>query len=877
MLNTDHANALKRLQPPTAMLGRKRTGHGIYRLSRRPSTVDRISRFNSLQTAFLEGEIEFKSTHATLAASLVLFDAVVTEEPLHLAMASLPTLWRRGTDVYLEWKLPLDRIDRRALSPISARLAADLRTKTDPADEWESDLIAALSEHYGASHPVREFFHDAVEWYTAVLPGILFGHITLLTPMMPVDRACLARETTGLALALDEPDQELIDAAKSIVTDGYFSPRMGDESDRIIEDIVDSCRPSGPGTAGRKKSLMLQQVFKFLPAARNAGQITSLLAGLVINLIESGTPGKADIAPQSIYMYIKPTLLPLFRILRSTIIEELDGAKWTQIKAAVLEAIPLHQWGHASACLAAFGHYLMDWLDIGLIHEGNEFAADALAPKALVIWTHECDRIREWIPHLNVDERMKSYWMATLAIADGADYCHGKVEGGRIRIGELLKLRLRNIQIDETFVIVEIAFLRRDGKHKSPAGRRRITITTPDAIAQIRRLVERRRAEGAFSTDLLFGDPIDPDQNYRIGEFLTGLNRLLKSATGDKRASFHSLSHTWASRQMTIALSTTDDGEFSPADEIAVRMGNRSVATTVTHYTHLFQLALRERLRIAHFRIKISSRAAAAWSGVSDAALRKRRQRAQEELLVTYWTSIYAALLDNNFHDVGTGLALCTPEPPRFSGENVSPTFVDAIDALTFLSEGKSVEVAALRSSRNRDWIGTLTQCAVTELLSLDGIREAHTSRTAQRRAATVDEAVLTLATLAITKYGISFEKSSSPKFSSVQLTLGKLQPADMKPVVAAWRGMFEHGYLSLDDARDSSVVLEFLKQCGVSHNLLAIAIAKPAGDWTKTRGIPLAPQASIRSLSPLFHDVLVGDRRCHNSLLEQTIKQQAS
>ena len=185
----------------------------------------------------------------------------------------------------------------------------------------------------------------------------------------------------------------------------------------------------------------------------------------------------------------------------------------------------------------------------------------------------EMDEVRELLEKI---EGHRLYYPVLLAIGSG------------VRRGELLALRWKDIDLDESFVRVERSLGEAGDKlyfkvPKSKAGRRTVSISpvVVDAMRRHRKEVLELRVNlglGKLPNDALVfstveGKPISPDKLSRDWANLVRSKRL-------PRIPFHGLRHTNVSMLIDGGLDVY---------QVARRIGHKNASLTLDTYTHLFR------------------------------------------------------------------------------------------------------------------------------------------------------------------------------------------------------------------------------------------------------------------------------------------------
>ncbi|WP_275272463.1 site-specific integrase [Limnobacter sp. P1] len=153
----------------------------------------------------------------------------------------------------------------------------------------------------------------------------------------------------------------------------------------------------------------------------------------------------------------------------------------------------------------------------------------------------------------------------------------------RLRIGELLRLEIRDFQISE----LEQSLLVNIRHSKSDAGERTVRIPLDQARLLLQFLTYRINIDRADSKASLWGN-YETEDVYRSATFRATLNGILKLVTGEPGARFHWLSHAKATSEFWQLFSGRSQylQHPNPVFAIAADLGHLSYCTSWTTYTH---------------------------------------------------------------------------------------------------------------------------------------------------------------------------------------------------------------------------------------------------------------------------------------------------
>ena len=153
----------------------------------------------------------------------------------------------------------------------------------------------------------------------------------------------------------------------------------------------------------------------------------------------------------------------------------------------------------------------------------------------------------------------------------------------RLRIGELLRLEIRDFQISE----LEQSLLVNIRHSKSEAGERTVRIPLDRARLPEQFLTYRINIDRADSKASLWGN-YETENVYRRSTFLSALNGILKQVTHEPAARFHWLSHSKATSEFWQLFSGHSRylQHPNPVFAIAADLGHLSYCTSWSTYTH---------------------------------------------------------------------------------------------------------------------------------------------------------------------------------------------------------------------------------------------------------------------------------------------------
>ncbi|MBV8046800.1 MAG: site-specific integrase, partial [Paludibacterium sp.] len=508
--------------------------------------------------------------------------------------------WRGFT--HLEWQEEdPPRLERRALSR-STLLALHHRSGSE---DLAPDLKKYLAESpsYAGVKPkdrLAECERDALCWWYQCLPMPLFFHVSGLQPLSAVSRLCLAREQTQTIpvlskdvlsvtpLAVHETCAEMLDFAA--LSEG------SDQNAVVLQQATDRLKSAAaePDAAALRRWVVELMELRF--SALRAGPITSLLIAWAIDLCESGTIRSESPSKETPQKYFNKAAEPLLRKLRSFPdaiaewqIDLLDAA----YQELIAEEMTVNPGGASARTLASalsnFHAFLMEWFDVPPLKERLHDAVPLIPVRANVVWDHVFNLAYSWINGCSQDRRLQTALKIIFSIAKEAP----------ARATELMFLRVRNVVQHPGYIEIEVAPSLKYGRLKTRAAQRRLRISDPYSMALILSWVKERRAAGAGDDSLLFADPVDSTQVYRRHTLSTLITTLLRAASGDPKTVGHDLRHSAISDLNEPLLASSSISDISRHADNATMAGHVTSMTSLVHYTHVYEVALRQRLDAA--------------------------------------------------------------------------------------------------------------------------------------------------------------------------------------------------------------------------------------------------------------------------------------
>lgn len=805
---------------------------------------DRAARFRELQLRFIKGDFNHLQAELKLCLCIILFDVVITSDDLLLAInnSHLAYSWRGRRCI--AWQDDTGRTNRRILSPFSRRILKGFiglpLIGTSVLEELDAELAVSCQDIGN----LETLLGDSQAWAYEVLPGPFMAHCTNLIPLACVPEGCLARETSGLALAKVTKDSVETDSAMDAVLNAYFSPRQRDGGPWLVEQIKAACSAKFWKSAASARQDMLTQCMALAPHCEEAGPLTSLLLAWVMDFIAHGTPWNGVYQPSTIQGYISVILAKLYEILKNTDLEALDASEFDARYTRILNSVTPSSQGTAHAAIAAWHYFLCCWFDVPVLSRSfsNEIADET--PRANVVWNHELTMIDEWLASATLDERLAMQVRLALLIARDI----------RIRARELLRLRMRNVIIEGDRVAIEIARLRRDPRLKSESGSRVQEITNHATVRLLISWFKRRKLEGALGDDLLFGDPHSPEQGYQLGAMHRLINQLLKTVTGDISASFHTMSHTWVCNKFLDALMAQVSSEINALDQLSAFAGHASSHISLVNYFHFVETLIRHFADVALKSLPLTGHLVALHSDISAATFRKRCSRRSEDAAksTVAWTAIDSADHISDLPDISKRFQLSAAQAPTALYKNIAAGFKKILDVLSDLSLGKTLSETCSRCN--------LSERLVIDIVSIgcDVLTELNLLQRSPRK---LHESVV------ITNYqsafndrcAIDFRRCDAAKTTPLARFLASSSiPPTYRRGLDSWRACFNCGYVALTTPGNALGLIEMLHSAGIASDKLIVRIA------TFSKGLDTARQlqaevgaifASVYGLPPVIDE----------------------
>lgn len=791
-----------------------RVGRAHFRPS--ASTAAGSARFRNFQIKLLNGTLTFNDKSTQLAANLIAFDGIVTKSDLTAGLALQNQLYTWNEHTCLEWSSENKRVNRRFISIFTGKDWASAQNSTliNP-DDTLNNLEIALEKFYPTKSisKLDQLLHDAQAWVFEVLPGPLLAHCLSAVQLALLPRETLAREESRKALlsSAEQPTESEASVGLAGALDGYFSHDGKDHGGWLVNKLVVACRHKKQVADHIDKRRILKGCLALSSEADSAGRTASIILAWAIDLVESGTASENNISPGTVDLYVGYAAPALHEYFKNENLEEIDSEQFDEIYSSIIKSVTPGVQKTLASALHSWHRFIQYWLDASPIKKSLYLDVEQSTPRANVIWPHEKELIDSWIASAIGDERLTNQLQVSHAIATSL----------RIRISELLNLRMRNVRITGADVEIEISPMRRDGKLKTPSAQRAVLIYGAAAITIILKWVARRKSEGALLEDLLFGNPHKPAKGYKLGHLCVTLNQLLKCATGDPNISFHSYSHDWISNQIEKVLLSNTTNDINPLDILAAEVGHSSAQTSLINYFHFIERPLRHFLDCAIQSLALTSRIVSRYSKISPATLRQRchRNKLKGDKQNMYWL----AMADSSAHlcqsTASSPFEFKNAHPPSALTKSKSTCFSDILYILSDLAEGMSALATSSRSGYPEHIVYQIAAIAC-DLLKQLGILE---------KTVGVRTQIDAVANFQMTFSGessdsIQFDRINQIKLNQVRRYLSQqIESIVLESACNSWAHSFRHGYISLDKPSQSTGLIKFLYEAKVTQNSIIV------------------------------------------------------
>ena len=538
---------------------------------------------------------------------------------------------RFDPDVVVGWQDHNGRQCRRVLSPRTTLALAEL---AQPVRwDWElKEFLTVLMEHYPGAQNISakdlwlHVFNDSAAWLYLVLPGYLLAYLMGELNCRLLSDSTLRRKysphqqpsgtTDSLCTAHAEP--AAIDAVLGAGHSTGNRAMLIGPMKALFQAPGDSCSVRVSDRAWR--SQLTSKIDSLASELTQFGTATDgLLLWWICYLLTVGSLRLANPTVATVARYFQALcdLVSHEMATQAAGPHDLCQDKWEQVfrnLQAATDGAP------AKTALASFHMFCVE--SLGMEPCLSVASSDAHAPSrvnANVVWEHEVQRCLYLCQEISTDERVTASLDVMLALEDAMSF----------RIGELRSLHLCDITFCDDYMEVHFHPFADEHSGKTRQARRIMRTGVRFCIVTVRQWRDRRTKEGATEDDYLFGDPHSPHKLYRFGECAHLLSQLLKAVTGDQEVHIHSMRHTWFTREILESQEQYQGtNPVSALQKIATQGGHASELTSLEHYFHCPEWAIRRSIDGYLERHVIKAEHAAAWLGCKSATLRKAKQRA---------------------------------------------------------------------------------------------------------------------------------------------------------------------------------------------------------------------------------------------------------
>lgn len=761
------------------------------------------SRFQSLINYAIK-HLDATQTNA-YALALLCFDAVV---PQHLNDACHSQPYRTDDGVCISWITKDGRICRYLLSPMTQKIYAENCIHGNLT--FDKEALQSLYQSLTFSRQstsIALLINDQLSWLKENTNGPLFAHLSEVTPMFGIPDSAFARLDCKQPLAErqnpDDDPQETLALSEAIAS---CLESEGSDRSAIVYALKKACRSS------LSRAQMYKECMELVPVAKNYGPTSSILVAWAISLIKNPTRTNTLLAPGSISKYVSTISDAVYTHFKGEDVTKIDANAFASIYKEMNKSVV--QLSHSTqksfhSALTLFHYFLQDWFDAPSASRPSFDGSHEHIPIANVIWPHEVKLILEWLSEASCDERLIAMWRFAITLSSIK----------RIRIGELLSLRMGDIEIlEDGLIIIHIR------GQKTKASKRNVVVEDPQLCEIITLLIERRRQEFAADVDLLLGDPHVPEKIYKLSQFYCGLQDLLKAATGDRAATFHWMSHSVISFELKDILGVNQPSLLNPYSQFSTDVAHFSIETSCSEYMHLHHIPLRALLNLALSKTKVTSEDVSHWVGMNATTIRKHFSNYVLNNQTYYWQLMMQYKVDlPNLRFMGTLFETKQPELPALLKNQQGLNFKKVFHVLADLVEDIPLPSVISKSGITADEL-TQVQLTLKNVLETFGLAkdlqlQRHVSL------AEVDLSILE-------SYGFDFRWGQKGKFNKVFQYFSQLKSAkstDLDNGINAWailKGEHKNSYfgaLTLDQLTHFDPLLNLLKLIPIDLTKVAI------------------------------------------------------
>lgn len=766
-----------------------------------------------LQVAVLQGLLDDKPAWCQVAGYLTLFEGVCHIKDVAGIVNGVSSAYSHDQQCIVDWLDEDGRQNRRILSPITTALQP-WRLSSANQDEVLDGLtsLATLAYQCKQGTPVR-LLRDIESYLSEALPDCLLSHVMHLSPITALPKSSLARQTTQLALARDHGNHPTERAAHAtgVALDHAFHAIKQRSGHGLVDRIVEICTSHArQRNDALGRHAMLEACVLESTRVEQTDGMSALLLAWVINLIEFGSLVEKNPRPRTIAQYVSNSIRGIHKHFAGKDMFEFKSEEYDDAYARIIATTKVGNRTHCLTGIKTWHAFLIEMFDVPKCASNLDDSAGPVIPNANLIWPHELALVLQWINESDLNERLKTQ----------IDLCIRLVAAIRLRASELFSLSMRNVIDVDSSVEVEVAPLLSSGPPKTKAGRRVQLLCETETIARLLAWKKRRYQEGAFESDLIFGDPYHPGRVYRLGQTYSLINRVLKWATGDPAVSLHTFSHTWASHTIRSALIMPSSIDVPKLELVANAAGHESAQTTITQYFHFPDELIRHFLDQEMKHLKLTSQVAARFSLVSSPALRKRASERRQASQEVYWQAIHDSRHPLPPAGPDDSLSLAPVAFPEFLSSRKQLGFDPICCAVRDLASGAVHDLVAQRIGVAVIQIQEIFQAAtsISSRLRVKGEGKSWRFMRGREMQGTPFRN--------LPASGIDFSRANQQHWESVKKKLQSMESSKLKVLVEAWQVSFDRGYLDLADDAHCSIVFSFIHSCRVSSSNVAVVIS---------------------------------------------------
>jgi integrase len=757
----------------------------------------------------------------------VAFEAILSLNQLREFLKASDKPIRVGEHVYVEWTEDNAK-HRRALS---ARTTIALSLLTQNIN-WAMELIKLprllvdvypQAERFHSRSLVQTLFEDAHAWAHLTLGQELLSVVLGKTPiaLLETERLKAMSQLAARPEAANERSElplesEIDNAAEVAMTiagedesNGYRARCLREMSALFsTESQSDSPRLSD----WKVRKLVCQRIDNTAThILRHGAAADGLLLDWICFMLQEGSVRLKNpvISTVQRYFYSVAHLVSEFLQSIQAVPSELGEGQWRELLETLFKNGTVQQ----SAALS-FQQYCQHQYGIPPLLDSRHGLACHDVVRAGIVWPHEYERLVARAMSASINPRINDSIQIILILANTF----------AIRAGEVQALTIGDVQIGTNELIVH--FHPRRGRHsgKTYAAIRAMTSQDPLARRLLERWLDRRKREGAVSSDLLFGDPHDPEKLYRFAFCMRWINHQLKQITGDPQSSFHDLRHTVVDRILFAILDQqTQKSATLGAAPVRAQVGHAANSDTMlTSYFHRPELAVRIVADSTDCASELSSKAAGFWLSDTADTVRKAKQRSGED--ANYYLNQVRQAALKLFKEEETAA-----QPEQQNDDQASETYETVRRFMADVLAAKNTESIMWRCSLTVPRLWALTS-AVYEAYSVVSDRRVELPPTPPNSQSELDS-LLEKLRLLIESLGFDFEFKDAKSMQCLIDHLESTQGIDpiVRAITLAWVKCRHGQYLSLHELDAAWPLLKWLKRKKFNPACLQLRYVKDA------------------------------------------------